>query len=300
MVWAELVGLRVAAAVDPGEIGFPVGVEVDMLVGIVIGVWIEINVVVVEPPWNVVFAADGLDAEKVVHRAEGFVWRPYVRKTVVVAPTLPAVDGQHGIDEPVADGVRHVVADGCGVSAPDVEDEAACEIAESSGGMLVRVLPVFEGGFEGGGGDGEGERAVFLHAEGGVVFGEIDVKPRRRRVDGRQNTVSVREIQTEMGGRDIVAAEAHDERLWITDDVAMTVNDLFDGIMPWPKGKMRDGGVFRLKADLEDAVSERAADHVQNGFFFSGFEMVASDGCSRGLVGEHRLASELEGGSGGA
>ena len=102
-----------------------------------------------------------------------------------------------------------------------------------------------------------------------------------------------------MRGGDCVATEAHGERLWVTNDVAMSVNDLFDGIMPWPESKMGDGGVGRFKADLEDAVGERTADHVQNGLLFSGFETMADNDCSRRLVGEHVFADELEGGASG-
>ena len=194
VVRTELVGLRITAAVDPGESWFPVGVEVDMLVGIVIGIWIEVNVIVVEAPWNVLFSAEFLKREDVFHRTEGFVGRPDVGKAIVIAPTLPVMDGQHGIDEAIANGVLHSGGDNFGGTAPNVEDKTASEIAEGSSGMFIRMLLVFDGGFKGGGGDSERKRAVLLHVEGGVMLREIDGESCRRRIDGRENTITFREI----------------------------------------------------------------------------------------------------------
>ncbi len=151
-VRAELVGLRVTMLVVPCGVGLRIVLvedwegdvvvarlvaEIGELVGEIIRIGIYVDVVVVEAPRYVVRFADGFDFLRLFDSAPRRTRRPDVRQSVVVAPTLPVMDGQHGVCHTVTYCLRETCDKGWGAfrAMPDVEDEATREIMERSCGL---------------------------------------------------------------------------------------------------------------------------------------------------------------------
>ena len=239
-VGTELVALGFATLVEPSAARLAVGRERDGVVGEVVGVGVDVDVVVVQSPEGAARGAEAAEGAEIVERAEGREGRENVGEAVVIAPALPRVDDREGIGEAVVEGAGEAGGVVGVAAAPEIEDEASGFLGDAGRGGFVVERAVADGAVEGAGETGqEGEGGVGVRAELVEAARGIDVAIVDGRVAGREQREAAGEIETDVARREVVAAGAGAEGLRIDDAVAVAVVDARGGLIG---GVEREGG----------------------------------------------------------
>ena len=217
------VGLRVAAGIEPRLLRRAVQVEDDEVVGVVVAVGIDVRVVVVRTEQHPVPAAG------VAHVAEGLrvaAGRPDLGQAVVVAPGLPVVLHEDGIDQAVLRGLLQVLRGLRVVAAPLVEAHARAEQVAAGALAVAGDGAEAAAGLEGALRRGhERERRVVVGAQREVAVHAIAEEVVRRHVHSLHDREPIRIVRADVARGQARAAGVERELLRPLDDVAETSVD---------------------------------------------------------------------------
>jgi len=195
-------------------------------VAVALGVGIEIDVVVVQTPGDVVLVADFRDLLQVLDGPERRHRRIDIRQAIVVPPSLPDVQRQERVGQAVVDHLLHRLGDLGIAASPDVEDEPARLAGETGRGLFVVERPILSRAVERAcRAWHERHRRIEMRVQRVRPARRVHLQVVRRMIARDQQRQSLVEVEPNVAGREVVPAETRTERLRLDDAVAVPVVD---------------------------------------------------------------------------
>ena len=221
------IALRPAIVVQPRLDRLAVFHEGDVVIAVAGRVGIEIDVVIVQAPRDVLGPADLADLEHILDGPHRRVRRVDIRQAVIVAPPLPDMQGQQTIGQAVIDQPLHRLGD-LGVSpAPDIKHKPPRLASHARRGLLVIHRPIpnraVERAFVAG---HKGQRRVIVRVQRVHLLLRGNIQVIRRIVRRHKQRQAVVELETHMTGRQIVPPKSRAKGLRLDDAVTVAVIDL--------------------------------------------------------------------------